>query len=347
MFGGDFRQVLPVIPKGNKSDVIRASLVNSHLWRLFTRIKLTQNMRASLDPEFSEFLLRVGNGAEKCDSQGKIRLPTDMVIPYVDDTFSLNQLIDVVFPDVNDYPKNLQSMINHVILTPKNDYVHQINDLLMQRFPGELRKYYSFDEVLDRTEQILQEDFLNALAPNGFPPHELNLKKNCPVMLLRNINAAEGLCNGTRLICREFHRNVIDAEIVVGSYFGKRVFLPRIPFVPPENNMDPFAFKRFQFPIRPCFAMTINKSQGQTLDFVGLYLPEPVFSHGQLYVALSRARAAQDIKILIKIDDASPDFASTKNVVYNEVLPLEICLQPAAHESIPSKQCGWFPSPFS
>jgi ATP-dependent DNA helicase PIF1 len=50
----------------------------------------------------------------------------------------------------------------------------------------------------------------------------------------------------------------------------------------------PFKFKRKQFPIRLSFAMTINKAHGQTIPHVGIYLPEPVFSHGQLYIALLR-----------------------------------------------------------
>ncbi|KAH7510543.1 hypothetical protein FEM48_ZijujUnG0119500 [Ziziphus jujuba var. spinosa] len=90
----------------------------------------------------------------------------------------------------------------------------------------------------DKSQQDIHEDFLNMLVPNGFPPHELRLKVNCPVILLRNINPSEGLCNGTRLICRRFNQNVIDAEISVGEYRGKRVFLPRIPFIPIENVKD-------------------------------------------------------------------------------------------------------------
>ena len=123
------------------------------------------------------------------------------------------------------------------------------------------------------------EDFLNSLTPNGLPFHELFLKLNCPIILLRNIDPSEGLCNGTRLVCHDFKPNVIDAEIAVGHYRGKKVFIPKIPFLPAENENYHFPFKRTQFQVRLSFAMTINKSQGQTLDYVGIYLPRPVFSY--------------------------------------------------------------------
>ena len=67
---------------------------------------------------------------------------------------------------------------------------------------------------------------------------------------------------------------------------------------PSDDEMFPFQFKRKQFPIRLSFAMTVNKSQGQTIPNVGVYLPDPVFSHGQLYVAMSRATARKNIRIL-------------------------------------------------
>jgi ATP-dependent DNA helicase PIF1 len=78
---------------------------------------------------------------------------------------------------------------------------------------------------------------------------------------------------------------------MVGDHVGKQIFLPWIPLCPSDDEMFPFQFKRKQFPVRLNFAMTVNKTQGQTIPNVGVYLTEPVFSHDQLYVALSRATA--------------------------------------------------------
>jgi len=137
---------------------------------------------------------------------------------------------------------------------------------------------------------------------------------------LRNIDPSTGLCNGTRLIYRSFEKNVIDCEIAMGYHCHERVFLPRIPLEPSEIEKLPIAFRRTQFPIRLCFAMTINKAQGQTLDHVGIYLPQPVFSHGQLYVALSRAKTSASIKILTKPSTESLKEDCTRNVIYHEIL---------------------------
>ena len=131
---------------------------------------------------------------------------------------------------------------------------------------------------------------------------------------MRNLNPSEGLCNGTRLICRRFQSRVIDTEIITGPHVGKRVFIPRITLFPSESKL-PFILKRHQFPVKVAFSISINKSQGQTLNRVGIYLPQPVFSHGQLYVALSRATSYQHIKVLI----GDSETCQTKNIVYNEI----------------------------
>ena len=117
-------------------------------------------------------------------------------------------------------------------------------------------------------------------------------------MLLRNLNTKQGLTNGTRLIIKRIHTNFLDVEIVTGSSKGRRVFLPKMTLIPSDLEM-PITFRRTQFPIRLAYAMTINKSQGQTLSKVGIYLNAPCFAHGQLYVALSRARSFDDVHVTI------------------------------------------------
>ena len=108
---------------------------------------------------------------------------------------------------------------------------------MIERFHGDEVIYHSFDSAEDDPYGYYAHEFLNGLTPNGLPPHALKLKLNCPVILLRNIDPANGLCNGTRLVVRGFERNTIDAEIVIGQHAGRRVFLPRIPLCPSENDM--------------------------------------------------------------------------------------------------------------
>jgi ATP-dependent DNA helicase PIF1 len=105
-----------------------------------------------------------------------------------------------------------------------------------------------------------------------------------------------GLCNGTRLICKQFYSRVIAAGIITGANSGTTVLIPRISLTTGETDL-PFTLRK-QFPVCPAFAMSINKSQGQTLDHVGIYLLTPVFTHGQLYVAPSRATLRRTVFIL-------------------------------------------------
>jgi len=80
---------------------------------------------------------------------------------------------------------------------------------------------------------------------------------------------------------------------------GQRVFIPRLSITPSDTERMPFTLRRRQFPVHHAFAMTINKAQGQTLKMVGIFLPKPVFTHGQLYVAMSRIGCPEGVKLLV------------------------------------------------
>jgi len=136
-------------------------------------------------------------------------------------------------------------------------------------------------------------------------------------MLLRNIDLKLGLCNGTRLIITKMRKFVLEAKVISESNIGEKVFIPRLSLSPSDVKI-PFKFQRRQFPISVSFAMTINKSQGQSLKNVGIYLPSYVFLHGQLYVVISRVTSEQGLKILI-VDGDGENINTTSNVVYHEV----------------------------
>jgi ATP-dependent DNA helicase PIF1 len=138
--------------------------------------------------------------------------------------------------------------------------------------PGDTITKLSIDSILDDSNQHLYPtEFLNLLNISGLPRHKLNLKIDQPIICLRNINPNEGLCNGTRLKIKAITNRLIQAKITIGQFKDKTVFIPKMPLIPSDTHL-PFDFKRLQFPIRPAFAITINKSQGQTLRFVSIWL---------------------------------------------------------------------------
>jgi len=140
-------------------------------------------------------------------------------------------------------------------------------------------------------------EFINQLEFNGVSSHTISLRIGTPIMLLRNLNLSASSCNGIRLIVTQLAERVIEAQIITGSFIDNHVSIPRILFLINDTKCS-FTIKRKQFPIRPCYVMTINKSQGQSLKIVGVFLKEQVLTHGQLYIALSRVTSKEGFKII-------------------------------------------------
>jgi ATP-dependent DNA helicase PIF1 len=207
------------------------------------------------------------------------------------------------------------------ILCPRNETVDQINEYIMNQIQGEEVTYLRCDSVCNAStndmEHMYPTEFLNTLKFSGIPNHELKLKVGLPVMLLRNINQYAGLCNGTRMTITQLGKWNIEAQIITGTHMGDKVCIPRI-IMSPSDTKWPFKLKRRQYPLSVCFAITINKSQGQTLNKVGLYLSKQVFCHGQLYMALSRVTKRIGLKVLIN-DSETTEEDMAKNIVYKEI----------------------------
>ncbi|GKE11628.1 ATP-dependent DNA helicase PIF1-like protein, partial [Tanacetum coccineum] len=203
VFSGDFRQVLPVIPKGSRQDIVSASLKQSYLWNHYKVLKLTMNMRLTVGArpedvteirEFVEWILKLGDGEleEENDGEVNIDVPEEILIDEADDAIS--SIVDFTYPNILDNINDPSYIKEKVVLAPTNEVVDNINEHLLDKFLGEEMVYLSCDSV-DKTERnaaidqsIFSPEFINGLKFSGVPNHRLALKVGVPVMLLRNID---------------------------------------------------------------------------------------------------------------------------------------------------------------
>ncbi|XP_058752595.1 uncharacterized protein LOC131625781 [Vicia villosa] len=332
IFGGDFRKILPVVPRAGRSDIVHASISSSYVWDYFQVLTLTKNMRLQQGrdstsahelAEFSKWILDVRDGkiCEPNDGLVEIEIPPELLITNFDDP--IRAIVDNTYPNLLEKFQDVEFLQGKVILASTIEVVDKINNYVLDLLPGEEKEFLSFDSI-DRTDtsyneayEVLTPEFLSKLRTSGLPNHKIKLKVGTPIMLMRNLDQADGLSNGTRLIVTRFANHIIEAKIMSGKNIGNIFYIPRMSMSPSDSPW-PFKLIRRQFPIIVSYAMTINKSQGQSLDSVGLYLPTPVFSHGQLYVAISRVKTKSGLKILIHDKENAP-CSTTTNVVYKEV----------------------------
>ncbi|XP_074324030.1 uncharacterized protein LOC141660953 [Apium graveolens] len=204
-------EILPILPKAGRAEIMNASFNKSRLWNSCEVFLLSQNMRLhsgnsdarnKVIADFSKWQLYIGDGKVEC--------------------------IDTQRADVE-------------------------TEFILERVSGNVHTYLSQDSVEDRGvddndfDSSFPIEYLNSINMPCMPKHELKVKVGVAVMLMRNLNQILGLCNGTRMIVTGCKKNSLECQILCGSQVG--------------------------------FAMTVNKSQGQSWDIVGLYLLQPVFSH--------------------------------------------------------------------
>lgn len=286
-------------------------------------LSVNMRVRATGNPELEAFdgwCLSLGDGtAPVVSGEDMVKLPAELCVRIGDKTtdssVTMSGFCDLIYPDIETNTGDSNWLEGRAILAPTNRMVDKINEEITTKLPGEATVLLSSD-ALDNPEDAFRFniEYLNTLSPMGLPQHRLALKPGMVLMLLRNINPSQGLCNGTRLIFHRVENRVLLDCTVCGDINRRVVKIPRVTLRPKEGEFT-FEWSRRQFPVRPAFSFTINKvdnvleletkdivhgndatdvdtnnnnaillyqAQGQTLRQVGVWLMDPVFTHGQV-----------------------------------------------------------------
>ncbi|KAL3634567.1 hypothetical protein CASFOL_021621 [Castilleja foliolosa] len=291
--------ILPVIPKGSRQDVVSATINASYIWRNCEVSRLTKNMRlqsmSSSDESvqlsrFAEWIANIGDGTigDEVDDAYNIEIPENMLIQ--DNGDPIDSFAQVIYPNIEQRIEDPKYLQDRAILAPTLDVVDAVNDYMIGKLSGDCHKYYSSNTVCksdsngDMLGDVHAPEFLNSIKCSGVSNHELNLKVGTPVMLLRNIDPSNGLCNGTRLLIIRLGSYVLECKILTGHSADDKVLVPRLSLT---------------YTFRCTCSIQVS-------------------THGQLYVAVSRVTNPTVLKILF-CSDEDGETNSTVNVVYKEV----------------------------
>ena len=337
---GDFRQALPVVKHGSRAKIISESVKSSRLWRFVKTIRLKRNMRVEklIHPdsapqrkqELEEYvtkLLAIGDGTFPTvgDSDSNIiEIPPNMVCS---DKMNLEGRVYNNFTENNNF-KNPEYLRGRAILSPTNDVIQDANVNMVKQLKGDIQWVDSVDAcVEDEQKKMFDASQLNKIEASGIPPHRLPLKKDACIILIRNLNLRHRHVNGTRCIIEDIKPHVIKARLLDGGKYPE-IFIPKIPIVCSETDF-PAKFTRTQFPILLAYYLTFNRAQGQSLERVGMLLNRSVFTHGLLYIGMSRSGDPVFVSIyadqnefqhLIDQGILDPSKKYTRNIVYPEIL---------------------------
>lgn len=225
VFGGDFQQILPVIPKGSREQIVSACMQRSRLWQDVHVMHLTKNMRLDRgveEVEFAKWILDIGHG-QNSTPKGQVKLSDHMKCGKTEDT-----LVDALYPGITTLAANQNHdayFLERTILSARNDDVDKLNLNVLKQFSGESQTFHSADSVVyeegvDDEDMQYPLEYLNSINASGLPLAKLELKVGCPVMILRNLDPSKGLCNGSRGILTHISTRVLEIRLLGGEHEG-------------------------------------------------------------------------------------------------------------------------------
>lgn len=331
IFAGDFQQMTPVVPGHAsclQSAVLGASSCSHPIFQRCVVMKLTEPRRASEDAAFAQWLQdKVAQGDDSDDGSSvfSVTLPPQIKV-YTPDT---------VIDALSRYT---------TVIAPFNDTVHKYRALLTPFHTDDDNPLIRLEATYDqRTVNIATHVLEQEMSPQ-LPPHVLDISVGMPLMLLRNISVADGLCNGSVLTCGAIHSHTL----ALLDKFGREHEIPRMRLAMPTAapTTTEVYCHRIQFPVVPAFSITNNKSQGTTQPVIPYPEHRPMFhppvlldltnnvhSHGALYVGLSRVRGFKWIGVVVTAQmlNCAPH-VSVRNIVYRDLLRMARLLPPLIDE---------------
>jgi hypothetical protein len=248
------------------------------------QLQLLYNWRAGTDIAFAQELLRIGVG-------------NDALIPDTSQVRMLPELIQRV------YGSHITDSSNrfNLILSLTLEDARLVNNAVMDLIPADSTIHASTDTMVDcRDPDAYPLDYVQSLQMHGAPPALLRMIVGARYMIIRNLDVQRGVCNGIMCCLLRVTEYWAEVRLISKHQEGRIVLLPRCVFsIGPDASGLPFTLLRRQYPLIPAYCLSVHKSQGQSLNQVGLYFTADVFAHGQLYTALSRANGWNYITVLM------------------------------------------------
>ena len=347
LLSGDFQQIPPVVKSNARDEVAAASLQSSHVYDAATKFKLNKQYRAAEDPEYADAVRSFGDGSLEGieghtgndDERGVrvVEMPLVTTLFHEGEEEYENAALEWLY-GVDEHDRLCVEEGSKAILCGTNTMRNKWNDVVSRRLARDAgrsteRTYEAFhkadidtgvdaDEALQRVMlSAMGDDEMERLShDHSAPASKLTLRVGDSVLLMANMDKKAGLVNNAALRVVELRPNAVICDMDHGGGIATRHVIYRRPFKIKLPGDTPVYVVRRQVPLVQAYAMTINKSQGMTLDRVLFDARRAPFQHGHAYVLFSRVRNRHSVGAVV--DDATRrgDHLVTTTVLYDELL---------------------------
>jgi hypothetical protein len=224
---------------------------------------------------FAKTLLKIGEGNYQKTDFGILTLKGIFHVNFDSTADGEAKLIDFVYSDLLSkaalsLDENLVYLNKRCVLAPLNQDVRGLNKIITRMLPGELHVSKSIDLPDPEGSDTLPEECLNKISIFCLPEHLIYLKVGMPIVVTCNLYIKQGVCNGLRMVMHRIGNGFLMGQLVSGPKSGNVVMIPKIKIHNKSSQKAGLSFYRYQFPIQPAYAMSVNKRQGKTFERVAL-----------------------------------------------------------------------------